>query len=32
MTLNSIAVHSVIDLANKLTQSWNALAEAQYSD
>lgn len=27
MTLNSTAVHRVIQLANNVTQSWNALAE-----
>lgn len=27
MTLNSTALHSVIQLANKLPQCWNALAE-----
>lgn len=27
MTLNSTAAHSVIQLANKLTQSWNTLAK-----
>lgn len=27
MTLNSTAVHRVIQLANNLPQSWNALAE-----